>query len=156
MLNLSTFFSHSPVSSFRVSYRKASSPTWTTMEVRFVYFDQPVFALLKKGLLSLMFATGGPLALLNLDLLAGHRPPLPPLRGHSIPGAITQMTKIMEQREKQRLYQARVQTRNQFGFSKPDQVFNFATKGAGEIVRLCFFLLQRCYFPEWWNFHSYI
>ena len=93
LLNLSTFFSHSPVSSFRVSYRKASSPTWTTMEVRFVYFDQPVFALLKKGLLSSMFATGGPLALLNLDLLAGHRPPLPPLRGHSIPGAITQMTK---------------------------------------------------------------
>ena len=83
-----------------------------------------------------MFATGGPLALLNLDLLAGHRPPLPPLRGHSIPGAITQMTKIMEQRNKQRLYQARVQTRNQFGFSKPEQVFNFATKGAGEIVRL--------------------
>ena len=26
-------FSHSPVSSFRVSYRKATSPTWTTMEV---------------------------------------------------------------------------------------------------------------------------
>ena len=44
------------------------------------------FALLKNWLLSLMFATGGPLALLNLDLLAGHRPPLPPLRGHSIPG----------------------------------------------------------------------
>ena len=43
LVNLSTFFSHSPVSSFRVSYRKASSPTWTTMEVRFVYFDQPVF-----------------------------------------------------------------------------------------------------------------
>ena len=43
LLNLSTFFSHSPVSSFRVSYRKASSPTWTTMEARFVYFDQPVF-----------------------------------------------------------------------------------------------------------------
>ena len=83
-----------------------------------------------------MFATGGSLALLNLDLLAGHRPPLTPLRGHSIPGAITQMTKIIEQRDKQRLYQARVQTRNQFGFSKPDQVFNFATKGAGEIVRL--------------------
>ena len=83
-----------------------------------------------------MFGTGGPLALLNLDLLAGHRPPLPPLRGHSIPGAVTQMTKIREQRNKQRLYQARVQTRNQFGFSKPEQVFNFATKGAGEIVRL--------------------
>ena len=98
-----------------------------------MYFDRPVFC----RLLSLMFATGGPLALLNLDLLAGHRPPLPPLRGHSIPGAITQMTKIIEQRrDKQRLYQARVQTRNQFGFSKPEQVFNFATKGAGEIVRL--------------------
>ena len=32
------------------------------------------------------------------------------------------------------LWQARVQTRNQFGFSKPDQVFNFATKGAGKII----------------------
>ena len=30
--------------------------------------------------------------------------------------------------------QARVQTRNQFGFSKPDQVFNFATKGAGKKI----------------------
>ena len=30
--------------------------------------------------------------------------------------------------------QARVQTRNQFGFSKPDEVFNFATKGAGKII----------------------
>ena len=29
-----------------------------------------------------------------------------------------------------------MQTRNQFGFSKPDEVFNFATKGAGKIIIL--------------------
>ena len=27
-----------------------------------------------------------------------------------------------------------MQTRNQFGFSKPDEVFNFATKGAGKMI----------------------
>jgi len=77
--------SHSPVSSFRVSYRKATSPTWTTMEVA----------------------------------------PSPSSTSTSWLG-----TALLSHLTEATQYQARVQTRNQFGFSKPDQVFNFATKGA--------------------------
>jgi len=77
--------SHSPVSSFRVSYRKASSPTWTTMEVA----------------------------------------PSPSSTSTSWLG-----TALLSHLSEATQYQARVQTRNQFGFSKPEQVFNFATKGA--------------------------
>ena len=35
-------------------------------------------------------------------------------------------------------YEAKVSSRNQFGYSEPKLVFNFATKGAGELYLNCY------------------
>lgn len=77
--------SHSPVSSFLVSYRKKGSPSWISMEVA----------------------------------------PSPTSTSTS-----WLSTALLSHLSEASQYQAKVQTRNQFGLSKHADIFNFATKGA--------------------------
>jgi len=77
--------SHTPVDTFRVSYRVASSQEWITTQVSPSTFSTSTSWL---------------------------------------------GTALLSHLEEATQYQARVQSRNQFGFSKPGPVFHFATKGA--------------------------